>query len=113
MSPSNFLIYLGLYQPMAAGIRGLDLGVILPLFLGGLVCVLSLARLIAWLFKKYYTLMYHLILGIVVGSTIVIIPEGVRGWTLAVSAVLFLVGAAVSYALAKLDEKYAREPMIV
>lgn len=113
MSPSNFLIYLGLYQLMAAGIRGLDLGVILPLFLGGLVCVLSLARLIAWLFKKYYTLLYHLILGIVVGSTIVIIPEGVRGWGLAVSAGIFLAGAAVSYGLAKLDEKYAREPMVV
>jgi len=34
MSPSNFLIYLGLYQPMAAGIKTLDLGVIIPLVLG-------------------------------------------------------------------------------
>ena len=56
--------------------------------------------------------MYHLILGIVVGSTIVIIPEGVRGWTIAVCAVLFIVGALVSYGLAKLDEKYAREEFI-
>ncbi len=112
MSPSNFLIYLGLYQPMAAGIRSLDLGVIVPLLLGGLGCVLLLARLIAWLFKKYYTLMYHLILGVVVGSTIVIIPEGVRGWGVAISAGMFLAGAAVSYGLAKLDEKYAREPLV-
>jgi putative membrane protein len=113
MSPSNFLIYLGLYQPMAAGIRSLELGVILPLFLGGLFCVLLFARLVAWLFKEYYALMYHLILGIVVGSTIVIIPEGVRGWGLAVSAALFLAGGVVSYGLAKLDEKYGREPFVV
>ena len=112
MSPSNFLIYLGLYQPMAAGIRSLDLGVVIPLFLGGLLCVLLLARLIAWLFKKYYAFMYHLILGIVVGSTIVIIPEGLGGWKLAISAGLFLVGAAASYGLAKLDEKYSREPLV-
>jgi len=31
MSPSNFLIYLGLYQPMASGIRQFDFGVIIPL----------------------------------------------------------------------------------
>ena len=112
MSPSNFLIYLGLYQPMASGIRNLDLGVIVPLLLGLILCVLLLARLISWLFKKFYTVMYHLILGVVVGSTIVIIPERVRGWTIAICALLFLVGALVSYGLAKLDEKYAREEFI-
>ena len=112
MSPSNFLIYLGLYQPMASGIRHLDLGVIIPLGLGGILCVLLLARLISWLFRKYYAVMYHLIIGIVVGSTIVIVPEGVRGVVLAVSAVLFIAGAATSYGLAKLDEKYTRQDLI-
>ena len=111
MSPSNFLIYLGLYQPMASGIRHLDLGVIIPLVLGVAVIVLVLARLISWLFKKFYAFMYHFILGIVMGSTIVIIPEGVSGWTIAVCAVLFIVGALVSYFLAKLDEKYGREEL--
>jgi putative membrane protein len=111
MSPSNFLIYLGLYQPMASGIRHLDLGVIIPLLIGVIVIVFLLARLIYWLFKKFYAFMYHFILGIVVGSTIVIIPEGVRGWTIAVSAALFVVGALVSYFLAKLDEKYSREEL--
>jgi len=113
MSPSNFLIYLGLYQPMAFGIRSLELGVIIPLALGGLLCVLLLARFISWLFKKFYAFMYHFILGIVVGSTIVIFPEGVRGWTIALCALLFLVGAAISYALAKLDEKYVRDELII
>ena len=113
MSPSNFLIYLGLYQPMAAGIRSLDLGVIIPLALGGALSVLLLARLISWLFKKSYTLMYHFILGIVVGSTIAIIPMGVSGWVIAICALLFVVGASISYALAKLDEKYAREDFII
>jgi len=113
MSPSNFLIYLGLYQPMASGIRQLDLGVIVPLMLGGILVVFLLARLISWLFKEYYPFMYHFILGIVVGSTIAIIPEGVQGWGLiAVCALLFTVGAAISFALAKLDEKYARESFL-
>ena len=97
---------------MAAGLRRLDLGVAIPLALGLILCVLLLAKLIAWLFKKFYTGMYHFILGVVVGSTIAIIPSGVRGWTIAVCALLFVVGALISFGLAKLDEKYARDTFI-
>lgn len=111
MSPSNFLIYLGLYQPMASGIRHLDLSVIIPLVIGGIVVVLLFARLVSWLFKKFYAFMYHFILGIVVGSTIIIVPEGVKGWTIAICALLFVIGAVISYLLAKLDEKYTREDL--
>ncbi|NMC17537.1 MAG: DUF368 domain-containing protein [Chloroflexi bacterium] len=112
MSPSNFLIYLGLYQPMANGIKNLDLGVILPLALGLILCVLVFAKLVSWLFNKAYTVMYHLILGVVVGSTLAIIPAGVSGWTIALCAVLFLLGFAASFALAKVDEKHPHEQII-
>ncbi len=112
MSPSNFLIYLGLYQPMASGISHLDFGVIVPLAIGGLVSVLALAKLVSWLFNKSYTFMYHFILGIVVGSTLAIIPSGVSGWTIAVCALLFAFGAACSYGLAKLDEKYPHDSIV-
>jgi putative membrane protein len=111
MSPSNFLIYLGLYQPMAAGLRVLDLGVAVPLALGLILVVLILAKLIAWLFKTFYALMYHLILGVVVGSTLAIIPEGVAGWDIVFSVVLFILGALASFGLAKLDEKFEREEL--
>jgi len=111
MSPSNFLIYFGLYDKMAAGISHLDFGVIIPILIGGVLCVLIFARLVSLLFKKHYAVMYHLILGIVVGSTIAIIPRGVTGaGVIAMCALLFVVGAVISYLLAKLDEKYAREP---
>jgi len=112
MSPSNFLIYLGLYQPMASGISHLNFGVIIPLAIGGLVSVLALAKLVSWLFNKSYTFMYHFILGIVVGSTLAIIPSGVSGWTIAVCALLFAFGAACSYGLAKLDEKYPHDSVV-
>ncbi len=111
LSPSNFLIYLGLYQPMASGIRQLDFGTIIPLAVGLIIIVLILAKFIAWLFKKAYTFMYHFILGIVVGSTAAIIPGGVSGWTIAICVLLFFAGAAGSYALAKLDEKYPHESL--
>jgi len=111
LSPSNFLIYVNLYQPMAAGIKQLDLGVIIPITVGLIICILVFAKLVAFLFKKAYTLMYHLILGIVVGSTAVIIPKGVTGWTIAVCALAFIVGAAASYALSKADEAHPHESL--
>lgn len=106
MSPSNFLIYLGLYQAMASGIRQLDFGVILPIIAGVVLCILVFAKGVSWLFRNAHAVMYHLILGIVVGSTAAIIPEGVRGWTIAVSALLFVFGALSSYLLSRLDEKH-------
>ena len=112
MSPSNFLIYLGLYQPMANGISRLDFGVIIPLTIGLIVCVFAFAKIVAFLFKKAYAFMYHFILGIVVGSTLAIIPQGVSGWTILVCAGLFMLGAIASYALAKLDERYPHESII-
>lgn len=111
MSPSNFLIYLGLYQPMANGIRQLNFGVIIPLILGVIIVILIFAKLINWLFKKYYTIMYHFILGIVVGSTAAIIPGGVKGWSVVVCVLLFLVGAAGSYILSVVDEKHPHESL--
>jgi putative membrane protein len=111
MSPSNFLIYLGLYQPMASGIRQLDFGVIIPLVIGVVLVIILFAKLVNWLFKMHYTFMYHLILGIVVGSTAAIIPGGVSGWTIAVCVLLFILGASISYALSVLDERHPHESL--
>jgi len=111
LSPSNFLIYVNLYQPMAAGIKQLDFGVILPITLGLVICILTLAKLVAWLFKKAYAFMYHFIIGIVIGSTAAIIPGGVTGWTIAVCALLFVFGGAISYLLAKADEAHPHESL--
>lgn len=111
MSPSNFLIYLDLYQAMASGIRQLDFGVIIPLALGVVICIFAFAKLVSWLFNKAYTFMYHFILAVVIGSTLAIIPSGVSGWTILVCAVLFLLGAAAAYAFSKLEEKTPRESL--
>ena len=112
MSPSNFLLYLGLYQPMANGIKNLDLGVILPLILGVVIVIFVFARLVSWLFRKHHTLMYHIIIGIVIGSTAAIIPTGVKGVGVILACVLlFLAGASASYALSKLDEKHPHESL--
>ncbi len=112
LSPSNFLIYMGLYQPMANGIKNLQMGVIIPLIIGVVLVIFIFAKFVNWLFTKHYTVMYHLIIGVVLGSTAAIIPSGVSGiGMILICALLFAAAAAASYALAKLDEKNPHESL--
>ncbi len=124
MSPSNFLIYFGLYDEMAIGIKNFDFGVIIPLLIGFVVCVLMFAKLAAYLFRKYYSRMYHFILGMVAGSSLAIFPTVVfpafRSEQLAATGLSFfaafllciaflIVGVIISYLFSKVEEKYPRE----
>ena len=112
MSPSNFLIYLGMYQPMAAGISSLNFGVIIPLVIGGAAVVFGFAKLVASLFDKAYATMYHIILGIVIGSTLAIIPASVgSAGNALLCAALFLAGVLASWGLAKVDEAHPHESL--
>lgn len=124
MSPSNFLIYFGLYDKMAIGIKDFDFGVIIPLIIGFIICVLLFAKIASWMFRKYYSGMYHFILGMVIGSSLAIFPtvvfpaftpEGLDaaglgfGASLIFSLLLFIVGAIASYLFSKVEERYPRE----
>ncbi|MDD4778109.1 MAG: DUF368 domain-containing protein [Fermentimonas sp.] len=124
MSPSNFLIYFGLYDKMATGIKDFDFLVIIPLIVGFVICVLLFAKVAAWLFKKYYSGMYHFILGMVVGSSLAIFPTVVfpafSAEQLAITGlsfissllfclILFVIGTIISYQFSKVEEKYPRE----
>ncbi len=126
MSPSNFLIYFGLYDKMATGIKNGDMAVIIPLVLGAVICVILLAKIAAWLFKKYYSGMYHFVLGLVIGSSTAIFPaivfpafssEGLAasglsfGGALLFCIVLLITGTIGSYLFSKVEEKYPREDL--
>ena len=124
LSPSNFLIYFGMYDKMATGIKDFDFAVIIPLVIGFILCVILFSKIAAYLFKKYYPGMYHFILGLVIGSSLAIFPTVVfpafqsdqlvtagLSFTgaLLFCLVLFVAGTVVSYLFSKLEEKYPRE----
>ena len=124
MSPSNFLIYFGLYDKMATGIKDFDFAVIVPLIIGFVLCIILFSKLAAWLFKRYYSGMYHFILGMVVGSSSAIFPtivfpafntENLAATNLTFTGsllfcvVLFVIGTVASYLFSKVEEKYPRE----
>ena len=113
LSPSNFLMYMNLYEPMSRGIGNLNLGIILPVTVGVLASILLFARLVSKLFDKVYGLMYNIIIGTVVGSSIAIaIIEGIATPNqYLVCIIAFIVGAAASYALSRIDEKHPHESL--
>src|SRR5699024_2053656 len=123
MSPSNFLIYFGLYDKMAAGISAFDFSVIIPLAIGLVSCVLLFAKLVNWLFGRYYSKMYHFILGMLVGSSVAIFPttvfpslttEGLANSVLSFpmaiifSIVMFILGTIFSFWFSRIEDKYSK-----
>ncbi len=111
LSPSNFLIYFNLYQPLTAGIRTLDFSVIIPVGIGAVVVVLLFARIIRNIMDRAYATVFHFILGVVLASTAIIVPstEMYAGFTTVdyVTVVLiFLVGLALGLWMGYLEEKY-------
>ena len=74
LSPSNFLMYFGLYKPMSDAIKDLDWPALIPLALGGAICILGLAKPFNYLLDRHYACIYHTILGLVLGSSLAIFP---------------------------------------
>ena len=106
LSSSSILIFMGLYQPMTSGIASLDMLVILPLITGLAITVFLFARLVNFLFEKHHSIMHHTIIGIVIASTLLIIPvEYTSNVNLAISIACFFAGFIVSILMDKLENK--------
>jgi len=74
LSPSNFLIYMDMYNDMVAAFKSLDLAILIPIGIGGLLCVLVFSKAVDKLFEKAYAGIFHFILGIIIASTLMIVP---------------------------------------
>ena len=97
LSSSSVLLYMGLYEPMTAGIAALDFSVILPLLLGLALTVAALARLVNDMFEKHYALISRLVLGFVVASSLKIVPTQFdSAMTLALALACFAAGFALA-----------------
>jgi putative membrane protein len=120
LSPSNFLLYMGIYGVMMERVGRVDFGVLVPLLGGAVACVLLLSKLFDQLFSRAYAGMYHFMLGIIAASTMMIIPwagkalenggvvrydSGLKGICL---AACFL-GVLLGYGMGVLEKRYKPE----
>ena len=120
LSPSNFLLYMGIYGTMMTRIGGRDLTVIIPVIVGALLCFVLLSKGFDWLFDKAYAGIYHVILGIVIASTIMIVPLPGKilesdmpavydGQLVLISVICCVLGIALGYGMGLLEKKYKSE----
>ena len=118
LSPSNLILILGLFAPMLAGFKNLDLlGVYLPIALGGLLTLALFAKGVEFLLQRYHSRVHHFILGLVVASTILIlVPNpsaaesisyaGTTPLTWGASLLACLGGIALGYWMSRLEATY-------
>lgn len=106
LSSSSVLIFLGLYEPLTAGIGNLDFAVILPFLVGIAATVLLFARLVTVLFEKQYALISRIILGAMIASALKILPASFNNTaTLIVSLGCFAAGFFVAWIMDRVKGK--------
>ena len=106
LTSSSVMMALGLYQPMLEGLARLDFLVLSACLPGMVLTILLLARLVSWFFRKHYSIAFHGIFGIVLASSLVIIPTSYVGaWEIVLSAVCCIGGFLLAYFMARLDRR--------
>lgn len=106
MTSSSVMMALDLYQPMLQGLANLDLLVLSACLPGMLLTIVLLARMVTWVFRRHYSVAFHGILGIVLASTLVILPTTYIGLGEALlSAACCAGGFLLAFGLARLDRR--------
>lgn len=107
LSPSNFLMYLNLYQPLNEAISNLNFGILIPVAAGGLISVIFTAKLVAYLLRVAYAIVYHTILGLVLTSTVMIIPREFNSNFLI--ALCLIAGLSVGIVMSRWEDKGSKK----
>ena len=104
MTSSSILMAVGLLTPLIDGIAQLDLAVLVPWALGMIGVMALFARIVSRLFDTHYSIAYHAVIGIVLASTLIIIPTDFAStaemvWGIACA----ILGAVLAYFGSKLQ----------
>lgn len=75
LSSSSLLLFFDLYQPMLTGIAQFQLQVLLPMAAGMLLCIVLLSKIIQMVFEKHHTVVSHIVIGIVMATTVMLLPK--------------------------------------
>lgn len=113
MTSSSIMMALDLYEPMMEGLANMEFLVLATALPGMFITIALLARLMTWLFRTYTAIANHGILGIVIASTLVIVPTAYHSFgEVLLSAACGLGGFFAAYGMSRLDEAIPKEKII-
>lgn len=106
MTSSSVLMSLGLLVPLSAAIAAFDPPIIGVWLLGLAGTVLILARLVNGLFEKHFSMMYHIVLGVTLASTLIIVPvQYADAAEVLLSLLCCAIGIVIAWLLSRLETK--------
>jgi len=104
MSSSSTLMLLGLYIPWSEGIGNLDMAVIIPWGIGLFATIITLSRLINFIFDRHYSIASHCIIGIVIAATLpLLIQDFTETFQIIISILMAVVGFIIALAADKIE----------
>ncbi len=112
LSPSSIFFFMGVMGPMMDGISRLDMGVILPMGAGLILCALALSQAIGWLLKNRYAGSMHAIIGLALASTVAMLADAeLHLWPVTVGqglvyAACLAVGFVVAMWMDRMNKKF-------
>jgi len=107
LSSSSILIFMGLYKNIMDDVGRLQMGTVVPLLLGIALVAFLFARVIDKLFDRHFSVASHAIVGLVLASTIMIIPTAFTGiGQILICLMLAAAGFIAAWYLGVWGEKY-------
>ncbi|MDO5023011.1 MAG: DUF368 domain-containing protein [Eubacteriales bacterium] len=109
LSSSSLLIFLGLYDKIMLQVGNLNWSVVIPLMLGIAIVAVLFASLVDRLFEKHHSIASHAVVGLVLASTVSIIPAFADVKMLFVGIALAAVGFLAAMQLDKWQATVKRD----
>jgi len=96
LSGSLLLLIMGLYERVIDAISAMDMSRLLPLGIGVIVGIVLFVKIVEYLMKTYPVFTGNFIVGLVVGSLLIIWPFGLEKASVGMGTLLIIVGAGVA-----------------
>ena len=106
LSAYTILEFFGLFEPLINGTRNIDFDVLIPVGIGGAIALILLSKCISMLYEKKFSIMSHIIIGVVVATTIPLIPTSFSSFaSFLLQFSLFVCGLIVATVFDRLENK--------
>ncbi|MBQ8836912.1 MAG: DUF368 domain-containing protein [Clostridia bacterium] len=107
LSAYTVLEFFGIFEPILDGVRTFDFSVLVPVGIGGAVALILLSKLINILYETHFSVMSHIIIGIVVATTLPLVPTHFADFgDFVLQIALMLCGFAVAMLFSHLEDKF-------